>query len=87
MIYAFFQGSRPVGQIRQISYIGLLEKNIGNPQRFLVRAMIFENKNKNKNNPPQNLAYRALKSKTDFGINLVKILVSPSRTRNFHLQL
>ena len=31
-IYAFFHVWRPVGQIRQISYICLLEKNFGKPQ-------------------------------------------------------
>ena len=29
---AFLHGSRPVGQIKQISYISLLEKNFSKPQ-------------------------------------------------------
>ena len=31
-MYAFFHGSSPVGQIRQISYIFLLDKKFGKPQ-------------------------------------------------------
>ena len=36
--YAFFHGSRPVGEIRQISYICLLEKNFGKSQLFLFSS-------------------------------------------------
>ena len=38
-IYTFFHGSRSIGQIWQISYICLLEKNFGNPRNC-------QNKNK-----------------------------------------
>ena len=37
-MYAFFHGSRLVGPIRQVSYIGLLEKNFGKPQLLYVQA-------------------------------------------------
>ena len=37
----FFHGSRPVGQIRQISYICLLEKNFGKPQLIAFDPTLF----------------------------------------------
>ena len=37
-IYAFFYGSRPIGEIRQISYICFLGKDLGNPT-----CCVFEN--------------------------------------------
>ena len=36
-IYAFYHGSWSIGQIRQISYICLLEKNFGKPRRAIIR--------------------------------------------------
>ena len=37
MMYAFSHGSRLVGQIKQISYICLLEKNFGKPQLLVSK--------------------------------------------------
>ena len=48
-IYAFFHGSRPVGQIRQINYIDLLEKNFRKKNQLIVLSItvlgILETKN------------------------------------------